>query len=617
MAKAGEDLTAVVSTEVEFDGKDSFDKNGKPFTYEWSIQTKPATSSAVLVSPSSQKATLKPDKEGIYVIRLTLRQNSLSVTDDVILQVTTDNSGDQTAVIISEHIHEETVLSDIFADPAVADYIVSSDINVRGDLTIEPGVTIFFQEHTSLKIVSGIFISEGTELKPIIFRGVEERAGYWKGILVQSGNPESSIKHSRILHAGSQPLNETGVKAAIVLDGTPVSGASLRLSNSAIASSGGHGLLLHGRSSLGKLEYNTFSNNRGAIYLPASQLATIGEGNVFNGNNFDGVETGGVVDFADTVWPDISPAAYFVSTDITITKGITVEPGAAFKVAGNVKIRIDDRGFLNSSGTADKKIIFTSASTAHLWAGIYINSQSEQNKLIHTEISYGGGLTYPDVAAPANIALGNGGQVHVENSVISNGPGYGLVAKYIYQVNENIASVNEFRNLLQGKILPRVIMFPDRPSLAGDWVDMWTYTQGVESVELDFYDPATGVWFAGATSPWTQTAAGMGIHISADGKFTWSIAEHSPMTGCGSYSAEFIEGTLTFDEETISFHQDYWRSKYVDGCDASANQDIEITPADFAVQYEYDKFHHAQTGEVIWQLRMINPDGSSFSFYRR
>ena len=109
----------------------------------------------------------------------------------------------------------------------------------------------------------------------------------------------------------------------------------------------------------------------------------------------------------------------------------------------------------------------------------------------------------------------------------------------------------------------------------------------------------------------------MGIQITDDGHFTWAIGEPSPMTGCESWSAEYITGTISMTEETITFHQDFWRSKFINACEPDQNVDMEVSPSDITLKFEYDKLYNLFSGEVTWVLRFTNPDGSTFTLYRK
>ena len=88
------------------------------------------------------------------------------------------------------------------------------------------------------------------------------------------------------------------------------------------------------------------------------------------------------------------------------------------------------------------------------------------------------------------------------------------------------------------------------------------------------------------------------------------------MTGCESWSAEYITGTASIASDEIIFHQNFWRSKFVNSCDPSQNVDMEVTPSDIPLTFKIEKMYDVFSGEEYWQLKFTNPDGSTFSFFR-
>lgn len=618
-AVAGGDKTVNVNTAVILDGSASSDKNNKPFTFNWLIKSKPGGSNAIVESSDTPKASITPDVAGLYIIQLVISQGEWESKDELTIKAnSTDNPNEPATVTLSGDISNDITLADIFTDPGQPDYLVTGDIFVRAHMTIAPGVTIYFEENRGLQVMNGSIEAKGTDSKPILFRGVAERQGYWKGIEIVSNSNQNVIEFASVRDAGSSALPESGATAAIALAGTAYSGAALRLSNTTLSRSGGYALAVLGSSSIHGLSQLNVSENVSGVYLPASQLGAIGNDNAFTGNGFNGVETSGDVNNGPATWKNIAPYSYRVTGDINILYGVTVEAGTLFEIKKNVSIKITENGFLNATGTGNARIVFTAESPGQPWNGLYFNSQSQENKLIFAEVSHAGNNVMADASGRANIALGNGGQLLLQNSIVSHGAGYGVIAKYYYQVNEDIALVNTFSNLGKGWILPRNLMFPDRPALIGNWVDQWSLNKGLDEIATDYYSKDSGIWFGGAASPWTMDEEkGMGIYIAEDGSFVWSIAEPSPMTGCESWSAEYITGAVSVTEETITFHQDYWRSKFINSCDPGQNVDMEITPSDITLKYEYDKLYNLLTGEISWQLKFTNPDGSTFSLYRK
>lgn len=91
-ANAGADQTVKPRTTVTLDGRGSSDPDDTSLTYAWTLLTKPAKSTAQLTGATTAQPTLKPDKEGAYVVQLVVtdEHGSHSVADT--MTVTASNS---------------------------------------------------------------------------------------------------------------------------------------------------------------------------------------------------------------------------------------------------------------------------------------------------------------------------------------------------------------------------------------------------------------------------------------------------------------------------------------------------------------------------------------------
>jgi len=71
VANAGSDITTMVGQSVTMSGAGSYDPQGRPFTYSWSIIDKPASSTtAALTGPDTVAPSFTPDVKGVYVVNL-------------------------------------------------------------------------------------------------------------------------------------------------------------------------------------------------------------------------------------------------------------------------------------------------------------------------------------------------------------------------------------------------------------------------------------------------------------------------------------------------------------------------------------------------------------------
>jgi hypothetical protein len=94
VADAGKDLNVKTGQPVTLDGSNSFDPEGVMITYEWSFTQIPQGSSitdASLSDAASPKPTFTPDKDGSYVILLSVSDGMLTGEDDVMITAATPN----------------------------------------------------------------------------------------------------------------------------------------------------------------------------------------------------------------------------------------------------------------------------------------------------------------------------------------------------------------------------------------------------------------------------------------------------------------------------------------------------------------------------------------------
>jgi hypothetical protein len=76
-------------------------------------------------------------------------------------------------------------------------------------------------------------------------------------------------------------------------------------------------------------------------------------------------------------------------------------------------------------------------------------------------------------------------------------------------------------------------------------------------------------------------------------------------------------GIANITPTRILFDQEYWRSMFINGCDASQNVDTSVETSVVDLPYEIN-WHNGQAGgDGYWELKFRNPDASTFSYYRK
>ena len=83
VANAGPDLGNIRPGQtITLDGSTSFDPEGDPLTYNWSLSA-PAGSAAVLANPTSVRPTFTVDRDGDYVVQLIVNDGLLNSAPDI------------------------------------------------------------------------------------------------------------------------------------------------------------------------------------------------------------------------------------------------------------------------------------------------------------------------------------------------------------------------------------------------------------------------------------------------------------------------------------------------------------------------------------------------------
>ncbi len=91
VANAGADTGGQVGTTVILDGSGSSDIDGDALTYQWSLVSKPATSTATLSDPSSVTPSFTIDVFGDYVMQLVVHDGMVNSAPDT-MTISTLNS---------------------------------------------------------------------------------------------------------------------------------------------------------------------------------------------------------------------------------------------------------------------------------------------------------------------------------------------------------------------------------------------------------------------------------------------------------------------------------------------------------------------------------------------
>ncbi len=451
IARAGGDQQVKLGQTVTIDGSASSESSNKPFDFSWVLVKKPAGSSAVLTTPKTSKATFVPDEEGEYEAELTVTNADGTSTDKVLITATAAEPE-----TLDANITAKTVLINRISNPNFPDYVVSKDIAVSAELTINPGVVIAFARDTKFVINDngGSLIAKGEADKKIRFEGREKTKGFWAGLQINSASGANVMEYVEITHAGAKTFTGT-IRGGMGLMGG--SKAQMTIRNCTFAANNGFGLYIGKGASLLGFANNTFKENSEAgILLDANNVKSLDENSVFTGGNgrnvveiyssmLDG-NTSSEITWA--VLKDKTP--YRISETIGINIGWKILPGTIIEFGRDVVLRIED-GYMDATGTKDNKIIFRGADASKgFWRGILFYTNSSKNIIEFAEIS-GGGSSRLVSGINANLGIyGTGSRMSVKNNTISNSAGYGVYVAFHTIVNTDLETSNVFKDNVQG-----------------------------------------------------------------------------------------------------------------------------------------------------------------------
>ena len=454
-AKAGDNQNVKVGQTVTLDGSASADSESKPFEYAWVITAKPATSTAVLKTPTAVKASFVPDKAGNYELELTIKNGKFESKDKVTVKAALLEPLD-----LDSKITVKTTLEDRIADPDAPDYIAKNNVEVSAELTLKPGVVIGFARDTRMEISTqgGVLIAKGDSVNKIRFIGMEKNAGFWTGLVVRSASSANVFEYVEILHTGSKAVTATRKAALSVMGGSK---AQIAVKNSLFEKNQGYGLYAESGSILAGFSKNTFKDNAEAGILIDSDIVKDLDFNssFSNGNGRNVIEVMATKlsesATSETVWQGFKDKTpYRLLGDLSVNASWKLSPGVILEISRGGRIDVDDPGYLNAKGTAASRIVIRGVeNTAAFWRGLMIFSTSQMNQFEYVELS-GGGSSALVSGKKTNIAVyGSQANLSIKNSQINNSGGYGIYVNYQAKINGDVETSNTFTGNAQAKTL--------------------------------------------------------------------------------------------------------------------------------------------------------------------
>lgn len=282
----------------------------------------------------------------------------------------------------------------VFAnDPqAAVDYVVTCELHLNGDVTIEPGTVIEFTTDAGLQVNgNGSLSVNGTKDEPVILTGTDKAAGSWKGLLFDSDDTKNSMSYTTVDYAGGKAFNSNGDLGGVIV----WAGTKLKMENCTIKNSAAYGLNANYTDADVTLNNNTFTKNSMPANIKAELLSMATGSNDFSGNTKDFVRLSfytAEINGAAT-WHKINVPYLAEGTQLTANAKLTIEPGTEVVMGQGTYIHIKEKGAIVAVGTANDPIIFRGeVAQPGGWEGIGISFTSNPlNEIGFAKIMHAGG----------------------------------------------------------------------------------------------------------------------------------------------------------------------------------------------------------------------------------
>lgn len=142
VANGGPDQNIMAGATVSLDGAGSTDANADPLAFSWSMTSKPAGSQAALSGTTSASPSFTADKDGIYIVSLTVNDGTVdsSLPDTVQINAHKPIVGLSFNVVDAEYSRTTDKIIVVSASPAnqLHIYDPATDSDVAVDLVLPP-----------------------------------------------------------------------------------------------------------------------------------------------------------------------------------------------------------------------------------------------------------------------------------------------------------------------------------------------------------------------------------------------------------------------------------------------------------------------------------------------
>ncbi len=327
-------------------------------------------------------------------------------------------------------------------------YLVDENVlDITEDLILTAGVELVMGENTGLGVYDdGSLTIEGTASAPVIIRGFEAIAGYWRGIHLETNSLSNYISYAQISEAGSNYVYCCSAAASIYFKDGQAS-----LSNTTISNGGAYGIYAAANFNFEVFQENTVTGHQDyPMYIAAERIGELdGMGSSYTGNDQDylGIIENSQVD-QYIYWPALD-VPYRMESVLDITDRIDIQAGTELVFEEGAGLGVYDSGILNAVGSSSDNIVFRGLMDEQgYWRGIHIETNSSSNILDYVSLLNAGSNYVYCCNAKASLYV-KSAKLTVSNSYVADSGGCGI---YLTSGSDFTESGNTFSNNVDGHI---------------------------------------------------------------------------------------------------------------------------------------------------------------------
>lgn len=316
-----------------------------------------------------------------------------------------DGNDSDLVLVLPTDIDETVTWSPIGDGYLILRRFANYAFNVKdgGWLTLEPGVLMLFQDDMGLLVGSdGALTAVGSQDAPIVFRGEEEVAGYWRGLRFISGDARNELDHVTIAHGGSD-THSGSVRPHNLYFAAGSGGA--RVSNTVLRDGIGYGLYAPRGTRLEAFTGNQLTGNAlGPAFVDAPVAGQLLASSMYTGNGNDVVTVYGYTSriTEPATWQDLgvpyrvddAPRGLYVDAELTLEEGVEILFPADLGLAVV-------EGSLVAHGTMQNPIRF--AADGASWQGIHV--VRGQASFEYATIENAGGVKWGGVSVAGAVTV--------------------------------------------------------------------------------------------------------------------------------------------------------------------------------------------------------------------